>query len=61
MGALKTLFTLGALIVLVPIVNAVMNFLGIQPESYESYLYWGVVLVIFWLVLPKFRSDDLLR
>lgn len=61
MGALKTLFTIGALIVLVPIVNAVMNFLGIQPESYESYLYWGVVLVIFWLVLPKFRSDDLLR
>jgi len=61
MGALKTLFTLGALIVIVPIVNAVMNFLGIQPESYESYLYWGVVLVIFWLVLPKFRSDDLLR
>ena len=61
MGAVKTLFTLGALIVLVPIVNAVMNFLGIQPESYESYLYWGVVLVIFWLVLPKFRSDDLLR
>jgi len=61
MSALKTLFTIGALIVLVPIVNAVMNFLGIQPESYESYLYWGVVLVIFWLVLPKFRSDDLLR
>ncbi len=61
MGVFKTLFTLLAIITVIPVVNAVMSFLGISPEAYEAYLYWGIVLIIFWIVLPKFRSNDLLK
>ena len=61
MGLLKTFIIITAIISIITIVNAVMGFLGVDPESYESYLYWGIVLIIFWAILPKFRSDDLLR
>jgi hypothetical protein len=34
------------------IVTMVMNFLGVELQSYGSYLLWLFALVLFWGFLP---------
>jgi hypothetical protein len=34
------------------IVTSVMNFLGVELQSYGSYLLWLFAIIIFWGFLP---------
>jgi len=34
------------------IVSAVMNFLGVGIQTYGSYLFWLIAVILFWGILP---------
>ena len=61
MGFIKIIFLIFILLAVVPALNAIGNFLGLDQNEYQPYVIWAVVLLTFWFTLPKNRSDDLLK
>lgn len=46
-------YSLLALIILIPILNAIFTFFDIQSSSYLPYLAWMIAVVLFFALLPS--------
>jgi len=55
--SIKTfLYILLSIIILVSVSATIFNFIGVDFSEYGNYLMWLIVLIIFYIVLPKSQS-----
>ena len=55
--SIKTfLYILLSIIILVSVSATIFNFIGVDFSEYGNYLMWIIVLIIFYIVLPKSQS-----
>ena len=55
--SIKTfLYILLSIIILVIVSATIFNFIGVDFSEYGNYLMWIIVLIIFYIVLPKSQS-----
>jgi len=59
MSILTILYVLISIMVLTYILSVLFNFLGIDFATYSNYLLWVIALIIFFIVLPKSKGNDL--
>jgi hypothetical protein len=43
-----------------PAITAILVFLGVDKNNFESYLIWGNGLILFWFILNNERANALL-
>jgi hypothetical protein len=43
-----------------PAITAILVFLGVDKNSFESYLIWGNGLILFWFILNNERASGLM-
>jgi len=53
----KILFSLIGIILFINIATLFFNFFGIQISSYINYLIWIVALILFYIILPKYKEN----
>ena len=44
-----------------PAILSILDFLEVDRSSYDSYIFWGNALILFWFVLDDTRTSDLLN
>jgi hypothetical protein len=43
-----------------PAITAILVFLGVDKNDFQSYLIWGNGLILFWFILNNERASSLL-
>lgn len=43
-----------------PAITAILVFLGVDKNSFESYLIWANGLILFWFILNNERASGLM-
>jgi len=43
-----------------PAITAILVFLGVDKNIFESYLIWGNGLILFWFILNNERASGLM-